>query len=282
MVAAVKDPKKSADETGRLVGRELATILDRIAAFFLGAGAEADAIRQQLNMSLSRAARRKLGVKFVAHRDFLSLERIVNYWLKHPGYVNVVGRPRSIPFAGEQSICAILRETAFNGKAKNALAALTGLGAVKVNADATYSLTARYCNWQSSGVVAYEPQAAFLMNAVMAATHVVGGTADGHELFWRSSSSELVPATLAGKYLDFLRNQGMSLLSELDDWLSQHEVSEDDGSTQRTRKRMGMGFFPYIQTDEVGLATKKARKPLTRQYSPIRQITTRAHAKNKR
>jgi hypothetical protein len=273
MVAAVKDPKRPASESSRLVGKELATIFDRIAAFFLCAGAGADAIKQQLNKSLSRASRRKIGITFVPHRDFLSLERIVNYWLKHPGYVNAVGRPRPITFAGEQSICSILRETAFDGNAKTALAALTELGAVKVNTDDTYALTARYCNWQSSGVVAYEPQAAFLMNAVMAATHVIGGTSDGHELFWRSSSSEHVPANLAGKYLD--------LLSELDDWLSQHEVSENEGNTTRTRKRMGMGFFPYIQTDEVGNSTPKTNKPIKSRYPPINKTTKRARARNK-
>ena len=259
-------------DTGPLIGVEMSIVLDRVASFFLAAGVSANAIERQLLRSLSIASKQTSKVKFVAQRDFPALERIVNHWLKHSNYVNAAGRPKPLPISGTQSVASIIRETGFDGSANIVVKSLVELGAVAKNSDATYSLTARHCNWNAEGIVAYEPHAAFLMNAVVASTHAIGRSKSKNELFWRASGSDRIPTSLAKKYVEFARVRGTSLLRELDDWLGQHEVAPNGRDKKAIGINIGVGLFPFIQSYPVGKSIASTKKQ-PRQRRALVQVT---------
>jgi hypothetical protein len=243
---------------GNLVGPELPNILDRISAFFIAAGVEPAALTHQMAISVCKVAATKKKIRFVPQSNFQALERIVTYWLKHPSYVNAVGRPRPLTFSGKYSISTIVGETGFDGTAAGALRDLMEFGAVTESVEGTYSLTARHCNFSANGTVAYEPHVAFLMNAVDAATHVLDTNKNDHRLFWRASSSQHIPAELAEQYMDYIRVFGTNLLRELDDWFGKHDEPPKKNSRPRPRTIMGVGLFPFIQHLTVGNSEARA------------------------
>jgi hypothetical protein len=112
--------------------------------------------------------------------------------------------------------------------------------------------------------VAYEAQAAFLMNAVMAGTHSIDRNSNGKDLFWRTSASEKVPTKLVSQYIAYARERGTDFMRQLDDWFGQHERESIPSSKFKAAPVIGIGFFPYIQNQRVGRDHVPERLPKAR------------------
>jgi hypothetical protein len=238
--------------TSGLVGQEIKIIFDRIAAFFVAAGANRDALVRQLEESINSATARKPKIRFVRNQNYPILERAVQIWISDPNYLNRAGRPRPIPKTGTLSISALLRDSGYTGTTASGVTLLHTLGAVSKNSLRQYVLNERYCSWHADGDVAYEPQANFLMNAVLAATTAIGRSGRQRKLFWRTCYTDRLPPAIINKYLAFSRTRSEAMILELNDWFGQYEALPTTKQPKRPLAIVGMGLFPFVQSVSSG------------------------------
>ncbi len=264
----------SITEADGLVGQEIKIIFDRIAAFFLAAGISRDTIMQQLETSISSAAARKPKMRFVRNYGYPILERAVQIWISDPNYLNRAGRPKPIPKTGTFSISTLIRDSGYAGTIASGIRLLHSLGTVSINLTGQYALNERHCNWRAEGDVAYEPQANFLMNAVLAATTAIGRSGKQRKLFWRTCYTDRLPSAMINKYMAFCRTRSEAMILELNDWFGQYESPVPQQQSKRPLATVGMGLFPFVQFINSGNpnASIKASpkrgtaKPRTRKY----------------
>ena len=250
--------KSSKLDTGELVGTELAAVFDKIAMFFMKAGVSKAVLRKQLALSISKAGHQDLPMRFVSNSNGPEFIRAFDRWLTHPEYANAAGKPRALHAAGRLSLTSLLRESGYKDDVGDALETLISQGAIRKNSDGTYSAPNKFFNWRRDGQVAYAPHAQFLTNAVAASTIAIGSDENDHRLFWRTSTSDRIPAKLIDSYLQYMRQTTDTHLRQLEDWFGQHEARTTIKKEPKTV--IGFGFFPFVQTLQVGKPPSKTRK----------------------
>jgi hypothetical protein len=227
--------------------------------FFATAGASSTDIRRQLEVALKKAESRVSAVTFVSNSYYQILDRAVNHWVTHPSFLNAAGRPKPLPASGEISVAAALDAAGYKGSFAAAIETLQHLGSVSQSPDKKYRLKSRFCNWNIDGDVCYEPNATFLMNAVLAGTTSVRSQKRGKKLFWFSSYSDRIPKALTDEYLRFVRARIEAVLRELDDWFGKHEVNKSRRrKIDKSASTVGIGVFPFVQSGQVGKSVMPA------------------------
>jgi hypothetical protein len=265
----------------RLVGHELTIVFDRIAAFFITAGLNRQELVDQLESSISRAISKRSKTKFVRNFRYPIFERAVQTWISDPDYVNRAGRPKPLPRAGRFSLSTLLETAGCTDTTTSAIKLLHSLGAISKNRDGQYSLSERHCNWRPEGEVAYEPQASFLMNAVVAATIAVHRTGYEKKLFWRTCHSDRFPTRKINEYLAFSRRKSESVILELNDWFGQHENTAATDNRARKQRIVGIGLFSYVQPIHAGSPDSRGAKISSASSTDKRHLHSAAHSKNR-
>jgi hypothetical protein len=231
-------------------GPEVARIFDQIVAFFITAGMDEESLMTTVKTSAIKARKYKPSTRFFSVPSTAELIGIVDRWRKDPEYVNSAGRPIDLPLRGALSINSLIRaEPNLKLPPSRYIQSMLNVGAVVKTSRGSVRLTRNYLYFRQSGSVPYEPNVQFLEAAVAAATRPISSRAIDREIFWRMASVDCLPNGKVQAFMAFAKRHGNVLLSDLDDWLTQHAQPHRNVRSSR-RKRVGVAMFPYVQESQ--------------------------------
>jgi hypothetical protein len=100
-------------------------------------------------------------------------------------------------------------------------------------------------NYKAPGVLPYEPNAQFIVDAISSATRGMGNGRASKALFWLNAEHKHIPQGHVKEFLHFVQSRGIVFLHEINDWLDQHAAMESElVAKRRTLRRVGVGLFP--------------------------------------
>jgi hypothetical protein len=100
-------------------------------------------------------------------------------------------------------------------------------------------------NYKAPGVLPFEPNAQFIVDAISSATRGMGNGQASKDLFWLNAEHNHIPQVHAKEFLNFVQSRGIVFLHEINDWLDQHGATRGERSTKRRAlRRLGIGLFP--------------------------------------
>lgn len=231
-------------------GPEVARIIDQIVAFFIAAGMDEQTLLATVENAAVKARKCKPSTRFFSVPSTAELIGIVDRWRKDPKYVNSAGRPADLPLRGALSITSLIKaEPNLKLPVSQYIESLLNVGAAVKTSGGAVRLTKNYLYFRQSGSVPYEPNVQFLEAAVAAATRPISSRAIEKEIFWRMASVDCLPNGKVQAFMAFAKRHGNVLLSDLDDWLTQHAQPHRSARAPR-QKRVGVAMFPYVQESE--------------------------------
>ena len=225
---------------------EVAALLIPIFAFLRNSGMTDRQLNHEIKGALITAARSRSKLKIVRQTQSYSYSQIVDNWLKHPSYINASGQPLDLPLKGEISISGLMKLTGITHSAKTVASLLIRYGNVKRTASGTLRLVRRQLQFITEGIIPFEPNFAFLVDAATAATRGIGADRRQPVMFWIRAENTDIRLRDVSNFKAFAYERGRVFLHEIDDWLAQHAV--DAAAASRNRKqlrRVGVGLFPF-------------------------------------
>jgi hypothetical protein len=225
---------------------EVAALLTPIFAFLKNSGMSDRQLNHKIKNALTIAAKSRSKLKVVRQTQSYSYSQIVDNWLKQPSYINASGQPLDLPLKGEISISGLMKLTGITHSAKTVISLLIRYGNVKRTASGTFRLVRRQLQFITEGIIPFEPNIAFLVDAATAATRGIGADSRQPAMFWMRAENTDIRLRDVGNFKAFTYERGRVFLHEIDDWLAQHAV--DTAAASRNRKqlrRVGVGLFPF-------------------------------------
>jgi hypothetical protein len=228
-------------------GPEVERIFDQIVAFFIAAGMDEQSLLTTVRNAANKARKCKPSTRFFSLPSTAELIGIVDRWRKDPKYVNSAGRSIDLPHRGAISMASLIKaEPNLKLPAAKYIESLLNVGAVVRTPKGTVRLARNYLHFKQSGSVPYEPNVQFLEAAVAAATRPISSRAIDKNIFWRMASVDCLPNRDVEAFMSFAWKHGNLLLSDIDDWLTQHAQPHRNTRSSRN-KRVGVAMFPYVQ-----------------------------------
>lgn len=225
---------------------EVAALLVPIFAFLRNSGITDRQLNNKIKSALIIAARSKSKLKVVRQTQSYSYSQIVDNWLKHPSYINASGQPLDLPLRGKISVSSLMQLTGITHSAKTVISLLIRYGNVKRTASGTFRLVRRQLQFITEGIIPFEPNFAFLVDAATAATRGIGDSGRQPVMFWIRAENTDIRLRDVGNFKAFAYERGRVFLHEIDDWLAQHAVDAEAANRNRKQlRRVGVGLFPF-------------------------------------
>lgn len=242
-------PSKSQPEIDRGEQQlEALELLAPLVAFLLASGLSDQDLQEGFSSALLRAKRATTDVKVVRMGSRLGSyhqrAEIIDRWLRNPAFVNKAGKPLDLPLQGKLSIATLVKLADVKEPPRSILRLLVKLGNVAPLSNGKYRLVKRYMNYKAPGLLPFEPNAQFILDAISSATRGLGNPGANRELFWLNSEHN-IPAPKTKEFLRYAHNRGIIFLHEINDWLDQYAVKLDSSVDRRKIRRLGMALFPY-------------------------------------
>jgi hypothetical protein len=225
---------------------EVKALLMPIFAFLRNSGMTDPQLNNAIKTALIIAPKSRTKLKVVRQTESYSYSQLVDNWLKHPSYINASGQPLDLPLKGKIGFSGLMKLTGITHSPKSVISVLVRYGNVKRTASGTLRLVRRQMQFITEGIIPFEPNFAFLVDAATAATRGIG--ADGRQpaMFWIRAENTDIRLRDVGNFKAFAYERGRVFLHEIDDWLAQHAVDAPAASRNRKQlRRVGVGLFPF-------------------------------------
>jgi hypothetical protein len=162
--------------------------------------------------------------------------------MRNPKYLNQSGRPIDLPLRGKTSIHSLIEESQLVGSPTRTLRFLLKFQNVRKTGNGKYRLLRRSLNYKIPGLLPYEPNLEFLVDAARSCTRGIGQKAKSPEVFWQRADSLRLTSKQATDFLEFAEAKGMLFIHEINDWIDQRE-SANSGTSKRRKYKVGVGLF---------------------------------------
>lgn len=172
--------------------------------------------------------------------------RVLSGWHQDPDFLDEQARPRDIPVDGEGATFAELcSRYAGDIAVQTMLKELKRVGAVEETGTGRLKAIRRYYM-----PTQFDPQ--WIMNAGSVfedlgvnINHNLVADEDNPSRFLGRATDNSIDASAIPEFREFVEEHGQSFLELVDDWLTRHRASADDGGTGKDsrRVRLGLGMF---------------------------------------
>lgn len=223
---------------------ELLELLAPLAAFLQASGLSDQELREGFNAALRRAKRVTTDIEVVRMGSYHRRGEIIDRWMRNSAFVNKAGKPLDLPLYGKLSITTLVKLAGVEDPPRSILRMLVRFGNVAHLGNGKYRLVKRYMNYRAPGLLPFEPNAQFIMDAISSATRGLGNPGANKELFWLNAEHN-VPAPKTKEFLRYVHSRGIVFLHEINDWLDQYAVKLDSSVDRRKLRRVGMALFPF-------------------------------------
>jgi hypothetical protein len=177
---------------------------------------------------------------------------LVTTWARHPDYLDARGLPRDLTSRGKSGFASLVHRTSPKLSPAKAAETLVAYGNVQVLANRRLRLTKPFFHIRTEKTLAFEPSVRFLVDAagnVKSSLNDVAKTknsASQHRHFWRAVETRSIPEHRVKEFLSFVKDQSLSFLQDVDDWLSE---SGSPITSKRKTTRIGLGLFTFGKAD---------------------------------
>jgi hypothetical protein len=179
-------------------------------------------------------------------KEYNRAVRVINGWLNDDRFAERAGRPRVIPFEGDNSFALLVKDYSGDVPAGAILDELTQVGAVTVDKDKNVTLQRP----------AYIP-----VSGTEEKTHILGTDvalllqtidhnlhAEKAPFFQRKVMYDNLPEEALAAFRELSAEQAQALLEKLNEYLSQQDRDTNPNVTGTGRKRAGLGIY-YFEED---------------------------------
>lgn len=217
-----------------------------LVAFLRASGVSDQQLQDGFSASLSRARRKAKHIEVIRMGSYYRRGEIIDRWLRNPMFVNKAGKPLDLPLMGKLSIATLAKMAGVKDAPRSILRMLVKYGNVARAGRGKYRLVKRYMNYKAPGLLPFEPNAQFILDAISSATRGLGNPNASKELFWLNAEHNYVPAPMTSQFLRYVHSRGIIFLHEINDWLDQYAVREPSAeNTRKKLRRIGVGLFPF-------------------------------------
>ena len=201
-------------------------------------------ILSQCSAAIRRGKRTRLGPKVARIGSGHDSSILVARWLRDPTYLNRAGRPGDIPLQGRGSLSSLLADCGVNTTLNSALSLLLRYGTVRKTPNGKYRLVKRYMNYAIPGLLPFEPNMQFMIDAVRATTRGLGLSRPQPRVFCKWVDNVRIPRRYEGEFSSFAERRGLAFLHEINDWLDEHcHLPLQEYPRSAKISRLGMGLF---------------------------------------
>jgi hypothetical protein len=247
---ASKERSESFETHQRAVAQEL---LDPVLRFIAQSGITEEDARTAFN----RAWRKAQGapgkrVKLASLADPQPYVDLVTTWARHPDYLDASGRPRDLPNRGKSGFASLVRRTSPALSPIKVAEVLVAYGNVQILPNRRLKLTKPFFHIRTGKRLAFEPSVRFLVDAAANVKSSLNDTSESrdhsnqHQHFWRAVETRSIPERRVKEFLLFVKDQSLSFLQDMDDWLSE---SGNSVTSKTKTTRMGLGLFTFGKAD---------------------------------
>jgi hypothetical protein len=176
--------------------------------------------------------------------------RVLSGWHQDPVFVGPYGIPLELPFEGEVSFSSLVREYSGDMPARAMLEELVRVNAVEQVEGNSYRVLTR--NYIAAPLQPVHAQYIGDVIHDLAATieHNFNPARVGPLRFERWVATENLNPNSIRSFRDLVKEHGQRFLEKLDNWLSLHEITEDEGSPSALRTRVGVYMYEeFLQGD---------------------------------
>ncbi len=225
-----------------MTSQEVSALIGPIIGFLHESGLSKKSLLAECRAAVQKAGSKvsKIPVTHVAFgKDAID---IVNRWLRDPKYLNRHGRPDELPFAGARSLTSLVRDCRVEVSPKSALLNLLAFKMVTQVASKKYRLLARSMTFWHSDHLPFEPNFRFLVDATRAALSRLQQPKSA--LSWQCADNPRIHPRLTKAFLNFVKQRGLSFMHEMNDWLDEHDISDESSAKRKIpMKRLGVSVF---------------------------------------
>lgn len=169
--------------------------------------------------------------------------RVLSGWHQDPTFVGPYGIPLELPFEGEVSFSSLVRKYSGDMPARAMLEELIRVNAIEqVESHAYRALTRNYIAAPLQPV-----HAQYIGDVIhdLAATieHNFNPARVGPLRFERWVATEKLDPSALRSFRDLVKDHGQRFLEKLDNWLSMNEITENEGSPNALRTRVGVFMY---------------------------------------
>jgi hypothetical protein len=229
----------------RVIDRERAlALLSPAAAFLCASGFTKAQALEVLETAFERASisRGRRKVELIGHPLHAD---ILQAWQRRGKYLDSNGNPRALAFRGAGGFQALSKEVDPKIDARDTLDVLIRYGSVRKAANGRFLLVRSFLGAATRRTVAFEPSASFLSHANDALSRSLAGNQRKRGPFWYRVEGFCASSTVERHFRSFARDRGLLFLEELDDWLEAHNARSSTRSSNRRRRRVGVGLFSF-------------------------------------
>jgi len=225
--------------------KEVLQLLGPIVALLQRSGVSDSELVHGFSLALKKARSSKDTIKVLRLGSYYQRGELTDRWIRDPKYTNAAGKPLDLPIRGATSLASLAKDSGVTDRPTEILSMLLKFGNVVKVTRGRYRLVKRYMNYKASGLLPFEPNYQFLIDAISAATRGMGSLDPNQSLYWLNAEHKYVPASCVGEFLEYLRSRGVIFLHEVNDWLDQHAIDGVGKPRSGARvRRVGVGLFP--------------------------------------
>ena len=223
------------------------TVFRRCLLFFLASSIGEDALREEFEKSIKWAKAKKVPARrFMAGSTKVIFE-ICQHWLRSPAYLNAAGNPIALPMRGPKSIDSIRRELGIKDSLAGTVKQMLRIGSIQPTRGNKYLMPTRGFYARRDGMVAFEPYAQFLVQAVTTATLPLAVKRSDKHSYWLSSTRTNLTDRQMAEFVQFIKRKGHSQLVELDEWfLALRNAPNSIDPNEVPKNTVGVGMFTFV------------------------------------
>lgn len=174
---------------------------------------------------------------------------LVATWCRNPRFLDKTGLPRSLTIRGRGGFASLVREVAPSLEVNQALKVLVAYGNVERLRSGHLKLLRPFFHIRTDNRLAFEPSVRFLVDAAgNVKSSLAAGpreNAGGVRHFWRAVETRTIPRRRVRHFLQFVKDQSLTFLQDIDDWLAQNSQTKS-----RSLTRVGVGMFTFGSSTE--------------------------------
>lgn len=223
------------------------TVFRRCLLFFLASGIAEELLREEFERSMKWAKGKKVPAKIFRAGSTRVIFEICQHWLRNASYLNAAGNPIALPIRGPKSIESIMSELAIKESLTSTVKMMLRIGSIKPTRGNKYLMPTRGFYARRDGMVAFEPYAQFLVQAVTTATLPIDIKRSDKHSYWLSSTRTNLSNKQMTEFVEFVKRKGHSQLVELDEWfLALHKKPTPIDAEEVPKNTVGVGMFTFV------------------------------------
>lgn len=223
------------------------TVFRRCLLFFLASSISEEALREEFEKSMKWAKTKKVPAQIFMAGSTKVIFEICQHWLRTPAYLNAAGNPIALPVRGPKSIDSIRRELKIKEGLAVTVKQMLKIGSIQPTRGNKYLMPTRGFYARRDGMVAFEPYAQFLVQAVTTATLPINIKRSDKHSYWLSSTKTDLTNRQMAEFVAFIKRKGHSQLVELDEWfLALRNVPKPIDANEVPKNTVGVGMFTFV------------------------------------